>query len=36
MRSDASLARLPKQLQRMKALEERVAELERRLADKGE
>jgi UDP-3-O-[3-hydroxymyristoyl] glucosamine N-acyltransferase len=36
MRSDASLARLPKQLERMKQLEKRIAELERKLADKGE
>ncbi|MGK2858102.1 MAG: UDP-3-O-(3-hydroxymyristoyl)glucosamine N-acyltransferase [Thermoanaerobaculia bacterium] len=36
LRNDATLARMPKQLGRVKELERRVAELERKLADKGE
>ncbi|MCM2313556.1 MAG: UDP-3-O-(3-hydroxymyristoyl)glucosamine N-acyltransferase [Thermoanaerobaculia bacterium] len=36
LRSDATIARMPKQLARVKELERRVAELERKLADKGE
>ena len=36
LRSDATLARMPKQRERVRELERRVAELERKLADKGE